>query len=74
MSEAIIVALITGVFALAGTYFSNRKTASLIEYRILKLEEKVDLHNNFASRIPVLEEKIEVANHRISDLEEKVMK
>lgn len=74
MSEAIIVAVITGAFALAGTYISNRKTASLIEYRILKLEEKVDLHNNFASRIPVIEEKIEVANHRISDLEERVMK
>lgn len=72
MSESIIVAIITGVCALLGTYFSNRKTASLIEYRIKQLEEKVDKHNKFAERLPVLEEKMTVANHRIDDLERKV--
>lgn len=72
MTESIIVAIITGAFALLGTYISNRKTASLIEYRIKQLEEKVDKHNNFAQRIPVIEERIDVANHRILDLEKKV--
>jgi len=72
MTEAVIVAIITGAFALLGTYLSNRKTASLIEYRIKQLEEKVDKHNKFAERIPVIEERIDVANHRIADLEKKV--
>ena len=37
-----------------------------------RLEKKVDEHNNFARRVPVIEEKIAVANHRIDDLEKKV--
>ena len=43
-----------------------------MSYRIEQLERKVDKHNNFAERIPVIEEKLAVANHRIDDLEHKV--
>lgn len=76
MSEAIIVALITGVLALIGTYLSNRKSAALIAYRLSELEKKVEKHNNLVERTYKLEqdsavhdEQIKVANHRISDLE-----
>lgn len=76
---AVITALITGAFALLGTYISNRKSAALMEYRIGQLEDKVDKHNQLIERTyrleedsKVQEEKIRVANHRIDDLERKV--
>lgn len=84
MTEAIIVALITGGLALAGTVISvvssNRKTQTAMQaamqtaqkvtdVKIEELTREVRKHNNFAERIPVLEEKIKVANNRIADLE-----
>lgn len=78
MSETVIVALITGGLALLGTYFSNRKNATLIAYRLEQLEQKVNLHNRVIERVyklekrtEVQEEKIKVANHRIDDLERR---
>ena len=77
MTEAIIVAVLSLIGTLAGAYFSNRKSGALIEYRLQKLEEKVNLHNSviertyeLEKRTEVIDEKIAVANHRISDLEE----
>ena len=79
MSEAILVAIITGGLALAGTFLSNSKSAALIAYRIEQLEIKVNRHNNVIERTYKLEErtelqeeKIKVANHRIDDLERRV--
>ena len=46
-------------------------SAKLTNYRIRELEKKVDKHNNFAQRVPVIEEQIKVANHRIEDLERR---
>ena len=40
-----------------------------MSYRIEQLEKKVDKHNNFAERVPILEEQMKVANHRLDDLE-----
>ena len=71
MSETIIVALIAFAGTLAGSYFSQRRSAALIAYRLEQLEKKVDKHNNFASKFPVVEEQIKVINHRIADLEDK---
>ena len=78
MSETIVVALITGVLALAGTFLSNRKSAVLIAFRLEQLEEKVNKHNRLVERTYQLEErtelqeeKIKVANHRIEDLERR---
>ena len=68
----IIVGALTLVGALCGTYFANRKSTALIAYRLEQLEKEVREHNNFARRMPVLEEKMDVANHRIADLEAKV--
>lgn len=65
MSSEIVVA----IFGFAGTVVGSFGGMKLMSYRIEQLEKKVDKHNNFASRIPVLEEKMNVANHRIDDLE-----
>lgn len=82
MSEAIIVAIITGGLSLIGVIVSNIFTAQSMDAKLdkqqavteTKLEEltrEVRAHNNFAQRIPVLEEQIKVANHRIEDLEKE---
>lgn len=50
---------------------SNLKTAQAVtDERISELTREVRMHNDFATRIPVIEEKIDVANHRIHDLEQ----
>nr|DAH15842.1 MAG TPA: autophagy protein [Caudoviricetes sp.] len=82
MSEAIIVAIITGGLSLIGVIVSNNRTAQSMDAKLdkqqaimdTKLEEltrEVRMHNNFAQRIPVMEEQIKVANHRIADLEKE---
>lgn len=76
MSDSILVALITGGLALAGTVFSNRKTMSLLEYRLQQLEEKVDKHNHVIDRMyeiekraDVFDNRMKVQEHRMDDLE-----
>lgn len=78
MSDAIIVALITGVFSFLGVYFSNRKNAAIIEVRLANLERKVEAHNHLVERMyaveekqAVTDEKIKVVNNRLKDLEAK---
>lgn len=79
MTEAIIVAIISGIASFLAVYISNRKAAAVAEYRLEQLERKVDRHNQVIERTfrleegqAVLEEKVRVANHRIDDLERKV--
>ena len=80
MSEAIIVALITGGLSLAGVVATCLATAkksekaaavsqAVTDTKIDELTREVRAHNNFAQRMPVVEEQIKVINHRISDLE-----
>ena len=66
----IIVALITGGVTLAGVLISNQKAQAVTETRLDELTREVREHNNFARRMPVVEEQIKVINHRIEDLEE----
>lgn len=66
----IIVAIITGGITLVGVLLTNQKTQAVMETRIDELTREVREHNNFARRVPVVEEQIKVINHRISDLEE----
>ena len=66
----IIVALITGGVTLAGVLLSNQKAQAVTETTIEELTREVREHNNFARRVPVLEEQMKVANHRIQDLED----
>jgi hypothetical protein len=68
MSDTIIVAICSLLGTMAGSFGGMK----LMTYRIEQLEKKVDKHNGFAERIPVIEEQLKVANHRIDDLEHKV--
>lgn len=72
MSDAVIVAIITSSLTLLGVWMQNSKTVAIIETRLNALTKSVEKHNNFAEKIPVIEEQIKVANHRIDDLEKKV--
>ena len=69
MSDTVIVALISLIGTLGGTFGGIIVSAKLTNYRIEQLEKKVEKHNNFAERIPVIEEKLKVEDHRIEDLE-----
>ena len=66
----IIVALITEGVTLAGVLLSNQKAQAVTETKIEELTREVREHNNFARRVPVVEEQIKVINHRIEDLED----
>ena len=61
--------IIVAAFSLLGTCIGSWGGLKLMSYRIEQLEKKVDKHNNFAQRMPVVEEQIKVINHRIEDLE-----
>ena len=76
MSEAVVIALISLLGTVCGSFAGVMATSKLSNYRIEQLEKKVDKHNNLIERVynieqneAVMNEKIEVANHRISDLE-----
>ena len=80
MSEAIVVALITGGLSLVGVIVTSLVTArksenairvsqAVTDTKIQELTREVREHNNFAKRMPVVEEQIKVVNHRIADLE-----
>ena len=82
MSEAVIVALITGGLSLAGVVVTCLATAkknetamkisqAVTDTKIDELTREVRLHNGFAEKIPVIQEQIKVINHRIHDLEQK---
>lgn len=82
MSDAIIVALITGGLSLAGVVITCLATAkktekatavaqAVTETKIDELTREVRLHNGFAEKIPVIQEQIKVINHRLDDLEHK---
>ena len=66
----IIVALITGGVTLVGVLISNQKAQAVTDTKLEELTREVREHNHFARRVPVLEEQMKVANHRIDDLEE----
>lgn len=81
VSESIIVALITGSLSLAGVVITCLATAkktekatavaqAITDTKIDELTREVRAHNNFAQRMPVVEEQIKVINHRIGDLEQ----
>lgn len=71
MAEAVITALITGALTLLGVMISNGRTQAVLETKVEELAREVREHNNFARRMPVVEEQIKVINHRIVDLERK---
>ena len=83
MSEAILVALITGGLSLVGVVVTCAATANrnesamrvsqaVTDTKIDELTREVREHNGFARRMPVVEEQIKVINHRLTDLEREV--
>jgi hypothetical protein len=76
MSDTVLVAALSLVGTLGGTFGGIITANKLTNYRIQQLEKKVEKHNNVIERVYNLEkneavmgEEIKVANHRISDLE-----
>ena len=70
MTEAIICAIVTGGLTLLGVIIANSKTQAVTEAKREELTREVREHNNFARRVPVVEEQIKVINHRLQDLEQ----
>lgn len=70
--SGVIAAAITGAITLIGVLLANNKSQAITDTKLEELTREVREHNNFAKRMPVIEEKISVANHRIEDLERKV--
>ncbi|MBQ7003459.1 MAG: hypothetical protein IJN57_05770 [Oscillospiraceae bacterium] len=69
METDVIVGILSLVGTLGGSLGGILVSSKLTSYRIEQLEKKVDKHNHFAERMPVIEEQIRVGNHRIDDLE-----
>nr|DAJ66581.1 MAG TPA: cyclic nucleotide-gated channel domain protein [Caudoviricetes sp.] len=67
--ETIICALITGGLTLVGVLIANGKQQAITDTKLDELTREVREHNNFAQRVPVIEEQIKVINHRIANLE-----
>lgn len=67
--DAIIAALVSGIVTLAGVLIANSRSQAITDVKIEELTREVRKHNSFAEKIPVIEEQIKVANHRIDDLE-----
>lgn len=67
--ETIVAAIITGIVTLTGVLIANSKSHAITDVKIEELTREVRKHNSFAEKIPVIEEQIKVANHRIDDLE-----
>lgn len=72
MDNTVIVAIISLVGTLCGTFGGIVVSSRLTNYRIEQLEKKVEKHNNLVERTFVLEEKAKVADHRLDDVEKKV--
>lgn len=79
---AAVASIVVGGLSLAGVIITNNSSNRKVEAKITtaqavtncKIEEltrEVREHNNFARRMPVVEEQIKVINHRIQDLEQK---
>lgn len=83
MSEAVLTALITGGLSVIGVVITNlaanrkmqyeiKQNQAVTETKIEELTREVREHNNFAHRVPILETKVKVADHRLDDIEEEL--
>ena len=69
MTEGVFAAILSGIVTLTGVLIANSKAQAVTDTKIEELTREVREHNNFAKRMPVVEEQIKVINHRIEDLE-----
>lgn len=72
MGTELVLGVMSLVGTLVGTFGGILVSQRLVSYRLERLEQAVQEHNNFARRMPVLEEKMQTASQRIHDLEEKI--
>ena len=68
--ETILSAVIAGAVTLIGVLIANSRSQAVTDTKLEELTCEVREHNNFARRVPILEEQMKVANHRIADLEQ----
>ena len=68
--ESIISAILAGAVALIGVLIANSRSQAVTDTKLEELTREVREHNNFARRVPILEEQMKAANHRIADLEQ----
>ena len=68
---SIISAIIAGAVTLIGVLIANGKSQAVTDTKLEELTREVREHNNFARCVPILEEQMKVANHRIADLEKE---
>ena len=68
----VIAAVITGIITLTGVLIANGKSQAVTDTKLDELTREVREHNTLISRVPILEEQLKVANHRIEDLEREV--
>ena len=70
--ESIITAIITGAVTLVGVLIANEKSQAVTETKLDELTREVREHNNFARRMPVVEEQIKSLSHRVTVLENQI--
>ncbi len=70
MSNEIVVAIVSFMGTMVGALGGIVTSSKLVNHRISELEKKVDKHNNFAERLPVVESQIKNIYHEINDLRE----
>ena len=68
--ETILSAVIARAVTLIGVLIANSRSQAVTDTKLEELTREVREHNNFARRVPILEEQMKVANHRIADLEQ----
>ena len=68
--ETILSAVIAGAVTLIGVLIANSRSQAVTDTKLEELTREVREHNNFARRVPILEEQMKVGNHRIADLEQ----
>ena len=68
--ETILSAVIAGAVTLIGVLIANSRSQAVTDTKLEELTREVREHHNFARRVPILEEQMKVANHRIADLEQ----
>ena len=71
MGEPLLSAIITGVLTLAGVLISNSRSQAVTDTKLDELTREVREHNNFARRVPVVEEQIRSLDHRVGELEKR---
>ena len=71
MTDTIIVALITSAVTVLGVILSNSRSTAVTANELKHLAEEVHRHNNFAQRMPVVEEQIKEIYKRLDDLERR---